>query len=354
MVSKPNRSNKKQRDLSEKVKAIDAELMSFYEFCEKMGFTQEEMDTICSPLKEVMSKHSMARLAKGLLAILLIFGVIYCATHVGPLATHTTAVGRIAMIKVLSFWDWQHLFHEQCLIENPLYGEYGLTHEDCMTCEALDTIHVISRTSYKVLSDNYFNREAPVIISDATDSWEVMNNDLHFDNITQLYLDDEKLTESVPCVLTTNLRQGGPDLMSFLKMISNSSIKKWFVHWQNCDIHAVKVLRRFYQKPYFLPNTISPAHFNWVFMSSDYSSRNYKKIELDFGLIMLIQLRGNTSVRLLPYRPCNDSCSDLSATLHQGEILVLKNYLWTLEYLPGHGLDNIAILTETAWDQSSV
>ena len=58
-------------------------------------------------------------------------------------------------------------------------------------------------------------------------------------------------------------------------------------------------------------------------MSSDYNSPSYKKVELDSGLIALAQLRGATQLRLTPINPCNSSCPELIADLHQGEMLVL-------------------------------
>ncbi|XP_014247166.1 uncharacterized protein LOC106665339 isoform X2 [Cimex lectularius] len=352
-TNKPLKPAKKAKEfeICEKMNLIDAELVSFYEFCEQMGFTSKEMEVICSPLNDIMCKNNFKKLIKLIVILSVLFGFAYGSSQMTSITVHATALGRIALIKVLSLWDWRYLFYESCLLENPLYGEYTLTKDDCITCEALDSITVINRINYELLLDNYFNRDIPVIITDAMDKWPVMITDeFYFDNITQ----DEKLIDTVPCVLTTNLRMGSSDLVAFLKIISNPSVTKWFVHWQNCDIHAVKALRKFYQRPYFLSNTISPAHFNWVLMSSDYRSSNYKKVELDFGLIMLLQLRGLTSFRLTPHKPCNESCATLTGDLHQGEILVFKNYMWTFEYYPGIGLDNIAILSETVWDQNSV
>lgn len=47
----------------------------------------------------------------------------------------------------------------------------------------------------------------------------------------QLYLQDEKLMDTVPCILTTNLRTGSSDLHAFLKRIHSPKVDKWFVHW---------------------------------------------------------------------------------------------------------------------------
>nr|CAD7401285.1 unnamed protein product [Timema poppensis] len=155
-----------------------------------------------------------------------------------------------------------------------------LTAWPAKSCEALEQVDRLGSVAYEHLLDSYLNRDAPLIVMDAMESWAVMNTDnFWFDNITQLYLQDEKLVDTVPCILTTNLRPGSSDLHAFLKRINSPKIDKWFVHWlgQNCDIHAVKALRKFYQRPYFLSSSVSPAHFNWVLMSSDYTTKIYKK-----------------------------------------------------------------------------
>lgn len=54
-------------------------------------------------------------------------------------------------------------------------------------CEALETIERLSDVRYRNLVDNYLNRDAPTIITDAMDSWTVMNTDYFwFDNITHV------------------------------------------------------------------------------------------------------------------------------------------------------------------------
>lgn len=55
------------------------------------------------------------------------------------------------------------------------------------TCEALETIDRLSDVRYRTLVDNYLSRDAPAIITDAMDSWAVMNTDYFwFDNITHV------------------------------------------------------------------------------------------------------------------------------------------------------------------------
>ncbi|XP_026272107.1 uncharacterized protein LOC113202212 [Frankliniella occidentalis] len=353
------RSSAVHRDMAydEKLRVLDEELVSFHQYCQQAGFTPEEMAVICAPLVDSVRAAKLRSAAKTGACMLVAVGLIALlasSTTASP-SLHFTALGRLVMIKVLPFWDWTSIFYESCLVANPFFGAPSFAEEDCVACESLKHVDRLSDVSYEHLLDNYLSRDAPAIVVDAMEAWPVMTTDhFYFDNVTQIYLEDDKLIDTVPCILTSNLRTGSSDLHAFLKRIRNPSVEKWFVHWQNCDIHAVKALRRMYQRPYFLSNSVSPAHFNWVLMSSNYNTSVYKKVDPDSGLIMLAQIRGSTSFRLTPHKACNTSCSELTGSLHEGEMLVFTNFIWSFEYYPGRSLDNVAILTETVWDEKIV
>ncbi|KAK6643363.1 hypothetical protein RUM43_004868 [Polyplax serrata] len=340
---------------SEKLKVIDEELLSFYQYCQNAGFSQSEMEVICAPLTTALRQNNMRRNLK-LFALVGIFLVcVYTASEVHSVNTHFTALGRLLMIKMLPIWDWTTMFYETCLISNPMYKGYSLQKEDCLTCETLDRVERISEVSFNRLLDDYLVRDRPVIVVDAMTYWPVMNtHHFYFENITQTYLKNEKLMDTVPCVLISNIRPGSNDLLAFLKRLQSPTLDKWFVHWQNCDINAVKALRKFYQRPYFLSTSVAPAHFNWVLMSSDYNTKVYKQVELDSGLIILAQLRGSTDFKLTPNSPCNGTCPELSGSLHEGEMLVFTNFMWSFEYRPENQTDNVAILTETIWEDNAI
>ncbi|KAE8746261.1 hypothetical protein FOCC_FOCC006933 [Frankliniella occidentalis] len=376
------RSSAVHRDMAydEKLRVLDEELVSFHQYCQQAGFTPEEMAVICAPLVDSVRAAKLRSAAKTGACMLVAVGLIALlasSTTASP-SLHFTALGRLVMIKVgvygsslpssrvLPFWDWTSIFYESCLVANPFFGAPSFAEEDCVVssvdhfswifdekkrrllisinifltaiffakaCESLKHVDRLSDVSYEHLLDNYLSRDAPAIVVDAMEAWPVMTTDhFYFDNVTQIYLEDDKLIDTVPCILTSNLRTGSSDLHAFLKRIRNPSVEKWFVHWQNCDIHAVKALRRMYQRPYFLSNSVDP----------------------DSGLIMLAQIRGSTSFRLTPHKACNTSCSELTGSLHEGEMLVFTNFIWSFEYYPGRSLDNVAILTETVWDEKIV
>ncbi|PSN56686.1 hypothetical protein C0J52_00007 [Blattella germanica] len=346
---KKTQQQQKDMEYQDKLKLLDEELLSFYHYCQQVGFSEAEMDMIVAPLVATLRKSLMKKLAKIFGVVLSIVALGYCAAQLGSVSMHFAALGRLFMIKLLPFWDWTSMFYESCLVSNPFYGEYTLTEEDCVSCEALEHVDRLGGVAYEQLLDGYLNRDAPLIVVDAMESWPVMNtDDFWFDNITQLYLQDEKLMDTVPCILTTNLRTGSSDLHAFLKRIHSPKVDKWFVHWQNCDINAVKALRKFYQRPYFLSSSVSPAHFNWVLMSSDYNTKIYKKVS-NLGQ-RVERFRSETEralmSRCLGHRNFNLHCIPFS--------VVFTNFMWTFEYFPGWNLDNVAILTETVWEEGSV
>lgn len=71
------------------------------------------------------------------------------------------------------------------------------------TCEALETIDRLSDVRYRSLVDNYLSRDAPAIITDAMDTWAVMNTDYFwFDNITHV---SRKKISNVPIIKSFKL-----------------------------------------------------------------------------------------------------------------------------------------------------
>lgn len=98
---KSTKTLKKKDEILERMNMIDSELVSFYEFCEHMGFTPREMEVICSPLQDIISKHNFKKLLRAILLLGCFFGIVYGCTQISTLAVHATAIARIALIEVI-------------------------------------------------------------------------------------------------------------------------------------------------------------------------------------------------------------------------------------------------------------
>ncbi|XP_023938057.1 uncharacterized protein LOC112045904 [Bicyclus anynana] len=345
-MSIKNAPNMSQR---EKFELINSEVRSFYEYCKEAGMSDEEMDIICRPLTNAVRKATIKRWTRLFLLLVMIIAIGYTVSQTDTFQWHATAIVRISLIKLLPIWDWTPLYYSKCLIERSQPQNVDLVSPtDCVTCEAIRTIVRVSDTSYTEVFSHHLSRGAPVIVTDAYYDWSVAGL-----NLTNIISTDTRLRDSVPCRTLTNIRLGKQpmDLEEIVSRITNTDIPSWFVHFQNCDIRAVKSFRILAPRPYFLSPHIPPSHFNWLLLSKNYDTNRFKYLELDIGLIIMSQLKGKTFLQLKPRAPCEEICYTLNIQLNEGETLVLGNSLWEMEYLPGTG-DNAAMITETDWVES--
>ncbi|CAB3366359.1 Hypothetical predicted protein [Cloeon dipterum] len=314
--------------------------------------SEADLALACAPL---LAAHRQYVLRRAVLLLVAVAVATLIATNSATAKLHLHAVARVALVKLLPWWDWRPLHRQRCLLPNPHFSPPPASSKDeCLSCEAIDRVDRVADTSYQQLLDRFLQRDAPVIVTDAMDSWPAMRSDkLWFDNFTQVYTEEKKLKgkKPRPCALSSNIRA---DSTILLKRLNNPRLDHWFAHWLNCDASAMKAMRQFYQRPYFLASSVAPAHFNWIVLSSNYWAKSYKKLRLEAGLIMVHQLRGSTHFRLVPVPLCEEMCTEITETVREGEILVFLSFLWDLHYSSGRGAENMAIITETIWDTFTV
>jgi hypothetical protein len=49
----------------------------------------------------------------------------------------------------------------------------------------------------------------------------------------------------------------------------------------NCDSAAMKAMRQFYERPYYLAPSVAPANYNWVIISSRYKTTLFKRVNTE-------------------------------------------------------------------------
>lgn len=95
------RSVKRQKQLEyqDKLRLIDAEFMSFYQYCQQAGFTEAEMEVICAPLLEAVRRSTLKKTLKWVLVLAALVASFYWLSTLPVVKMHFTAVGRILLIK---------------------------------------------------------------------------------------------------------------------------------------------------------------------------------------------------------------------------------------------------------------
>lgn len=326
---------------SSEVLAIEKELCSFYEYCKEIGFTEEEMREICKPLTSMIRKALIIRYLKYFLCIVICIVLLYFLAQNDRVSWHLSAVGRILMIKLLPYWNWEKLSNEKCLIPNYMYTMPKPT-LDCTLCEATTSISIENNVDPYELSEFYIDVNVPVVISDGLLNWPHFH-DQSF-NLTEVILSDKILSNTIPCELSTNMFSS----LDYVNVIIKQSLKfkRWFFHFQNCDFAAVKQFRMISPRPYFFKAEISPVQYNWLLMSANYESPKFKPIALKERITVIGQIQGSNFIRLTPRLNCANECPILQAELLEGEALVITT-MWDLEYKPNPEKSNVAIILES-------
>lgn len=340
--------------MEEKLDLIDQEIQTLHRFCIDNGFSPRQIERCAVPIWKHIQESRKRRWKILLLKTTAVLGLVAALAYCDPAIKIATACGRIAMIKMLPYWDWMKYYNNDgCLLDNPYFKveEQRLYDEDCDICKDTTVIGRLNKVSQVVISEAYIKRDIPVIITDGLVGWLAQQLfSLKF--LYELYNKDEVLKNVPTCFFASNIQLKSTSAKLFLARVFQSQLTNWYAHWEDCEISSLHILRQFFKRPYFLAPMIETAKLNWILLSSDYNAKNYKSVDMGTPLSWLAQVKGKNKIRLVPRIPCNSTCSTLYTVLHEGEIVVWTDFLWSMDYLPvssGSQL-NIAIASGGFYD----
>ncbi|XP_051888141.1 uncharacterized protein LOC127579401 isoform X3 [Pristis pectinata] len=233
-------------------------------------------------------------LAAGVLLLLLLPGcLLLCG---GPATRFLSFCGRVLLIQLLPYWDWTLYSNTDCLIRNPYYFARGLESlqlTDCINvCQKYPTVESLQKVDPKVVLQKYLRQNLPLVITDGAEEWVALRE------------------FTVPFLI------------------------------RNCNKAAAKVIRGFYQRPYFLPPVVELAESNWLLMASQAENggtedKFIKVGDYDGDLLMWIaQLQGVFEIQLLPKDMCASNCTHYTLQLSPGEAVAVPLQMWEVQYRP--------------------
>ncbi|XP_041353751.1 uncharacterized protein LOC121371720 [Gigantopelta aegis] len=322
----------KQFSFEEKLEYIDREIRKLHVFCVNAGYSPGQIDKLAAVFHK-NEKVKKEKWNRRFLWIAVFVAVTATLFYVDPVYRIMSSVTRKTAISILPVWDWTRLWNQNCLIDNPLYTANQLTTDDCQICEGLHEIKRLRNISAEEIVHKYLRRDIPVIVEDGTRDWP--HEDLY--SITALeeaFNTHPVLRQYASCSFTSNIRVKYGNHRHLIQLAANNEIKEYFAHWENCFAEAGKAFRTFYKRPYFFPRTVELAMSNWLLLSSNYTGRMAKKIQIGQPMMALAQVSGKVEVFVQPLEPCERICSKLAMVLRAGEILVTTDFLWSLNYLP--------------------
>ncbi|CAH1953520.1 unnamed protein product [Acanthoscelides obtectus] len=249
---------------------------------------------------------------------------------------YSSALGRIYLIKLLPIYDWTHLKNKPCLIErtemSPIASDF-----ECGSCENIQRLDVYDYLDEDDLEERYINLDIPVIITKSLEHWP---KDSDFLDIA---IRENSFFFSYPCRFSGNVHKGHGNVGEILDKVKH--FNQFYIHFQNCNLEAMRIFRKYTFRPAVIPRTYSPTTYNWLLWNKDYNTTNYKPIQLIEKLTAFGQVFGSTHVKLVPRKNCKTLCPTLNIKLFAHELLVFTS-LWDLEYKPTESGENMAIVME--------
>ncbi|XP_069114995.1 uncharacterized protein [Argopecten irradians] len=304
--------------LEDKLAYLDKEIRLLHRFCTESGYSQQHIERCAEPFFRPIRSTKRKNLKYYLVLTAAVVALFSALLYVDPAYRMMAATGRHAYIKVLPYWDWSAMFDWTCLINNPLYAD-DLKEDDCKSCVDVEVIERVSDLDSVYFAEHYLKKDVPVIVEDGQKNWPQQN--LTISQIQELYKEHPVLKQNNVCNMSTSLQED--QAYNHRKVLNSIKEQDFYLQWENCNSRAGKAFRsEFYRRPYFMPQMVEVETSNWLFLSRGRSAPEAEPILVPIHkqMLVLIQLKGEVEVHIIPDKLCEAQCKPLTAVLAKGQI----------------------------------
>lgn len=259
----------------------------------------------------------------------------------------------------MSYKKIEDFSKEECAIYSPDYlNSITRPINKCKMCEGLNEIKRIENVTKEEFLSKYAYSSVPVIITDALRNWTAMQV-VNFEFLKGLYLDsddkgyrdrqsridihknDSPLSDTINSIIETDEERSKlKDTCQFfpyktkfknLRQVfeMNSQQKNpWYVGWSNCNSYAGLMLRKHYDRPYFLPDESEMSRLDWIFMGTPGYGAGIHIDDVN-NPSWQAQITGIKRWTFRPPAECLLKCKfNLYADVHPGEIIIFDSNDW--------------------------
>ncbi|XP_066962001.1 uncharacterized protein [Macrobrachium rosenbergii] len=228
-------------------------------------------------------------------------------------------------------WENIDLHVEQCTIDMPpAVQDLFRPPVDCSMCRDVTQVEKIHSVSPAFFEERYAYSGRPVVVTDGQKNWSARNT-FSFAFFKSIYSDDSPVLENFERTCQffpyqtefRNLRQ----VFNMSEARANMHGDPWYIGWSNCDSSAANILRRHYERPYFLPHSAESSKTDWIFMGTPgYGAHLH--VDHVGNPSWQAQIRGRKLWTLVPPPECYFQCVPMEVQVNPGEIIVLDTNIW--------------------------
>ncbi|XP_044257109.1 bifunctional arginine demethylase and lysyl-hydroxylase JMJD6 [Tribolium madens] len=214
-----------------------------------------------------------------------------------------------------------------CLIDMPSdSSKWFREPESCDICEGVTEVPKIKNISPSEFYSNFVTSAKPVVVTDGATTWPASQK-FSFDFFKNLYANsDSNFCQFFP------YKTEFTSLEEVLEMDPKRANlepgqKPWYIGWSNCNDNAGKILREYYNTPYFLPNTSENIALNWIFMGGPGQGAHMHVDNVQYPSWQA-QIKGRKLWRLAPPPECLYKCQEIQVIVESGEIIIVDTNRW--------------------------
>ncbi|XP_041780351.1 uncharacterized protein LOC121597995 [Anopheles merus] len=231
--------------------------------------------------------------------------------------------------------------NEDCILTMPAQLQKAFRPpESCGFCRTVHgTVPRLSNVSPAEFARDYAYRGGPVIVTDATVNWTAVES-FDFWFFKRVYETHGSGPRAERCQFFP-YQTGFRDIREAFSLPESRvrydpGTEPWYFGWSNCDPAIVNVLRKHYQRPYFLPADSENSAIDWVFMGGPGLGAHMHVDNVRLPSWQS-QLKGAKEWILAPPPECLYQCEFLSVVVQTGETIVLDTNKWyhKTNVLPG-------------------
>lgn len=142
--------------------------------------------------------------------------------------------------------------------------------ENCMICAGITEVQRVKNISRSDFEKFYSKTGLPVVISDGALTWPALYV-FNFNFFKQLYTKNNEYNDAADECQFFPYKTEFKSLSEVFNMTAQRArlepnTKPWYIGWSNCNNRAGKILRKYYSRPYFLPENSENIALAWIFM----------------------------------------------------------------------------------------
>ena len=140
---------------------------------------------------------------------------------------------------------------------------------DCNFCRNVKGAQVLSNIEPTDFEQNFAYNGKVVIVTDAMKNWTAPDV-FDFWYFKNLYEKEDPRKKTLSCQFfpykTNFLNLFDTFKMDVDRIQYKDGTEPWYFGWSNCNEHIAELLRKHYDRPYFLPKSSELNAIDWVFM----------------------------------------------------------------------------------------